>query len=162
MSLSGNYSARAITTSPNRAFLQEDFVAAPNLFLSFELRIDDLPGNSFRMLELYSQGQLVGNLGLAWTGELSLRAGSNLIGQTAPLQAGTTYRIGVHQQRGTGDDALLEAFIVEGDGGFGAPFASTSTGKWTASADRGRLGINTSAVVELTFDDVSLDTAAMP
>ena len=161
-SISGSFSAFVDTNSPSRAYLQEDFIPAPDFYAAFEIRIDQLPSSNFRMVEIYNLGTLVGNVGLSEDGVLSLRNGSTLIGESTPLQPGVVYRVGIHQQRGAGGNAVLEAFLVQGTGGFGAAFASTSTGAWTTQATRFRLGTNTSSAVEVRFDNVSLDTVAMP
>ncbi len=161
-SISGNFSAAVDTNTFTRAYLQEDFAVAADLYVAFEFRIDDLPATNLRIFEIYNLGSLAGNIGLSSNGVLTLRFGSTFIGQSAPLQEGQVYRIGIHQQRGTGGNAVLEAFVVQGAGGFGAPFASTSSGNWTTFANRIRLGTTTSTIFEATIDNVSLDTAMMP
>jgi hypothetical protein len=74
---------------------------------------------------------------------------------------GTVYRVGLHQRRGTGADAILEAYLAVGDAPFGAPFAAMTTGTWMTQADRLRPG-PTSATADVTFDDIRLDSAIMP
>jgi hypothetical protein len=56
---------------------------------------------------------------------------------------------------------VLEAYLAAGDAAFGASFASTLTGAWTSQADQFRFGATT-GTLNATFDDIRLDTAAMP
>jgi hypothetical protein len=55
---------------------------------------------------------------------------------TAPLSIGTLYRVGIRQKQGTGSNAILEAYLAEGDAAFGAPFAVMTSGTGTTPADR--------------------------
>jgi len=96
-------------------------------------------------------------------GALQLRNGTTSIGsQTAPLAVGTVYRIGIHQKSGTGGDAILEGYLAVGDAPFGAPFAVTTTGPWTTLASKLQVGTTTSTALDGIFDDIKLDTGAMP
>ena len=157
--LKGAISARVPGTSSS--YLNENFTAAGDLYVSFYLRLVAIPGSDTRIALISNNGESVGSLLLRTTGRLRLRLGSTTIGaESVPLLAGQLYRIGVHQKAGSGN-AVLEAFIATGDAAFGTPFASTSTGTWTTSADRLRLG-STTGVVDAVFDDVTLDTVAMP
>jgi len=63
---------------------------------------------------------------------------------------------------GTGADARLEAFLSPGNAAFGAPFAVTSTGTWTSATNRLQLGATSGVPVGFWFDDLLLDSAAMP
>ena len=53
---------------------------------------------------------------------------------------GTVYRIGLHQVKGSGGNAVLEAYLAEGDVVFGAPFATLARGGWTSQADQLQVG----------------------
>jgi hypothetical protein len=112
---------------------------------------------------LSNGGTTVGNLLVTTTGRLRLRNGSTTVGaDSAALTVGTTYRVGVHQRRGSGANAVLEAFLVPDGTAFGAPFASSSTGSWTTAADRLRLGATNSTAVDLIVDDVFIGNGSMP
>ena len=81
---------------------------------------------------------------------------------SAPLTPGTLYRIGIHQKKGAGSDAVLEGFIATGDAAFAAPFASSSTQTFTTQADLVQIGATTGTAGSMTLDDVRLDTGSMP
>jgi len=81
---------------------------------------------------------------------------------STPLSVGMTYRVGFHQKRGSGGDAVLEAFMAANGAQFGSPFAAISSGSWTTRADRLRLGATASTAVDAIFDDIKLDTAGLP
>jgi hypothetical protein len=116
-----------------------------------------------RVALVSNAGTSVGGIFLRSTGVLRLKTGATTIGVDSPaLVVGAVYRVGVHQKRGTGANAVLEAYLAAGEAAFGAPFASTATGAWTSQADRFRLGPSTSVVLDVTFDDIRLDAAAMP
>jgi hypothetical protein len=75
---------------------------------------------------------------------------------------GTTYRIGLHQKRGTGGNGVMEAFLAADGAAFGAPFASQVNGSWTTAMDRLRIGATNSTAVNVVLDDILLATGAMP
>ena len=105
----------------------------------------------------------MGELLLRSNGALRLRnAGTTVGSDSAALSTGTIYRIGLVQKKGTGGNAILQAFVTTGDAAFAAPFAQTSTGGWTSQASRLRFGATVSGVVNLVVDDVRLDNAAIP
>ena len=94
-------------------YLQEDFVATNDLHISFRVRLTGLPAVHRASSMLSNAGTTTGNLVLTSTGRLRLRSGSTTIGvDSAPLQLGVTYRVGLHQRRGTGGDGVLEAFVA--------------------------------------------------
>lgn len=158
--LKGLAAARVPGTSGS--FLNETFTPASDLYVSFYFRLTALPSADVRIALVSNDGESTGILLLRNTGRLRLRAQSINVGtESAPLTPGQLYRIGLHQKAGTGGNAVLEGFIAVGDDAFGAPFASTSTGSWTTSADRLRLGTTTGSG-DLVFDDVALSTVAMP
>ncbi len=109
------------------------------------------------------QGTTVGSIALRTNGALRLRNGSTTMGaDSAALVAGTLYRVGLHQKKGTGSNAVLEAYVATGDAAFGASFASTTTGAWTTQADRLQFGATTSTALNATFDNIRLDSGSMP
>jgi hypothetical protein len=161
--LKGGASAQVANTSAASAYLQEDFTAVDNLFVSFYLKVNTLPTSDLRIALISNSGTTVGELLLRSNGSLRLRnAGTTIGSDSAALAAGTIYRIGLVQKKGTGGDALLQAFLATGDAAFGAPFAQTTSGGWTSQATRLRVGATVSGVVNLIVDDVRLDGAAMP
>jgi len=107
-------------------------------------------------------GTTVGNLLLRTTGALRLRNSSTTAGvDSAPLAVGALYRVGVHQQRGAGSTAVLEAFLAQDDAAFTTSFARMTTGTWITAADRLRVG-STTGTVNVVVDDLRLDASAMP
>jgi hypothetical protein len=159
--LKGAASARFANTASG--YLTEDFVGVDELFVSFYLRLNARPASDARIAFISNAGTTVGNVVLRPTGALRLRVGSTTIGgETAPLATGTIYRLGLHQKRGAGGNAVLEAFLAQGDAAFGAPFAATTTGGWSTQANRLRFGATNGNAIDLTCDDIKLDAAAMP
>lgn len=159
--LKGAYALRVQNAATS--YLQEGFTATDDLYVSAYLRLNALPAGDVRVLQISNAGVTVGSILLRATGRLRLRAGSTAVGvESASLQVGQLYRIGIHQRRGTGATAVLEAFVATGDNAFGAPFAALSTGTFTTAADRLRFGSTASNAADLVLDDVRLDAAAMP
>ena len=144
-------------------YVQEGFTAAPDLFVAFDLRLTARPLSSSRMLLISDQGTTVGNLQVLPTGQLRLRNVSTTIGvDSTALVVGTVYRVGIHQRKGTGSNGVLEAFLAPVGGAFGSPFATLTTGSWTTSADRIRLGATAGGALDVTADNIALDAGAMP
>ncbi|MBI5031561.1 MAG: hypothetical protein HZB51_13620 [Chloroflexi bacterium] len=159
--IKGVYSADI--PSMGSAYLNENFTGVDDIYVSFYLKVNSLPTADARIVLISNAGTTVGNLLLRTTGALRLRNGSTTIGvDTVPLTVGTLYRVGIHQRRGTGGNAMLEAYLAVGDNPYGAPFASTTVGTWTTPADRFRFGATTSTVLDATFDDIRLDSGSMP
>jgi hypothetical protein len=157
--LAGSYSA---TISEANAYLEESFTSSADLYLSLYLRVNALPSSDTRIVLVSNAGTSVGNLVLRNTGILTLRNGSTSIGSSAALTTGTLYRVGLRQRLGTGGNAVLEAYLVEGTAPFGTPFGSLNTGAWTAGSDRLRIGSTTSTAANITVDGITLDAAVMP
>ena len=127
------------------------------------LRVVAIPSGSPRIVFLSNAGTTVGNLQLLPTGRLRLRNGSTTVGaDSTPMTVGSTYLIGIHQKRGTGANAILEAFLAPDGGTFGTAFARTTTGTWTTAADRLRLGATNGTAINLTVDDVLIGSGSMP
>jgi len=74
----------------------------------------------------------------------------------------TVYRIAIHQKKGAGTNAVLERFLATGDTTFTTPFASSGSQTFTTQADSVQIGASTPTSGTLTFDDIRLDTVAMP
>ncbi|HZG69352.1 MAG TPA: glycoside hydrolase family 88 protein, partial [Herpetosiphonaceae bacterium] len=128
--LYGNNAARI----PNAGdvYVEENITAASDLYVSFYVRLAALPTSDARILQATYSGTTVGNFALRPNGALRLRYGSTTIGaDSIPLTAGRVYRVGIHQKKGTGSDAVLEGYLAEGDAPFGTPFAATTSGTWT-------------------------------
>jgi hypothetical protein len=160
-SMKGIYSADI--PSVGSGYLQENFTAVDDLYVSFYLRINSLPTADVRIALISNAGTTVGNLLLRTTGALRLRNGTTVIGaDSASLTVGTLYRVGLRQKRGTGGNAILEAYLAAGGAPFGAPFASTTSGTRTTQADRFRFGATASTVLDAAFDDIRLVAGAMP
>jgi hypothetical protein len=156
----GTASARFANTT---GYLQESFPATADTFLTMRMRLVTLPAGSPRIVFLSNAGTTVGNLTLSSAGRLRLRNASTAVGVESPaMLVGNTYLIGLHQSRGTGADAVLEAFLAPDGGTFGAPFARMTSGTWTTSADRTRFGATNSTAVDVTIDDVLVGSGAMP
>ncbi len=144
------------------AYLQESFAAVDDIYVSFYIRVNNLPASAVRIAMFSNAGTTVGNIQLLSDGRLQLRNASNAIGSNSTaLTANTIYRVGLRQKKGTGGDAILEAYLAADGAAFGAPFAATSVGTWTTQADRLRFGA-TNSTLDATFDDVKLDTAMLP
>jgi PKD repeat protein len=159
--LAGVASARVAGSTS--AYLERSWSATDDAYVVATIRFTALPTAATRILQISNLGTTVGNLQLQVTGTLRLRNGSTTIGaDSTPLAAGITYRIGIHQQRGTGTTAILEAFLAPAGTDFGAPFARLANGTWTTAADRLRIGATAGGAIDLTMDDVLVDAASMP
>jgi hypothetical protein len=159
--INGLYSARI----PNAvsSYLEENFASADDVYVSMYIRVNALPAADARILLVSDAGTTVGNIVLRTTGRLRLRIDATSLGvESAPLQVGQIYRIGIHQKRGSGGNAVLEAFLATGNASFSTPFASTSTGTWITAADRLRVGATNPNAIDVVIDEVRLDAAAMP
>jgi pimeloyl-ACP methyl ester carboxylesterase len=143
--------------------LQEDFTGVDELFVSFLLELNATASTSARIALISNSGTTVGNLVLSSSGALQLRNGSTTIGSaSAALTVGKVYRVGIHQKKGTGGNAVLEVYLATGDAAFGSPFASSTTESFTSQATRFSFGATNGNAVNATFDTIRLDTGAMP
>jgi RHS repeat-associated protein len=159
--LKGSYSA----TIPNNStgYLTENFTGVDELFVSFYVKPASFPASSARIAQIQNSGTTVGTIYLTSAGILQLKNGTTTIGSAGTaLTAGTVYRIGLHQALGSGSDGVLEAFVATGDAAFGTPFASSATQTFTTQASKFVFGATNSNAVNATFDDILLDSAAMP
>jgi hypothetical protein len=160
--LKGSYSVRMAPLADN-PFLEEEFTAANDFYLSFYIKLDSYPTSDVRLVLISNAGTTVGNIQLRPSGRLRLRNVSTTIGaESTVLALGQLYRIGIQQTRGSGTNAVLRAYLSPNDDAFGSPFAQSTIGTWTTGADRLRLGATTAGTFNLVLDDIRLDTAAMP
>jgi len=159
--LDGGFSA-SVPNTPS-SYLQENFSAAGDIYVAFRLRLNALPSGAIRIVMFSNGGTTVGGIQLLSDGRLQLRNNSTTVGtSTAALSVGQVYRVGLHQRAGSGGNAVLEGYVASEGQGFGAPFAATTSGSWTSGADRLRVGATAAVAVDATFDDIVLDTAALP
>jgi hypothetical protein len=157
--LKGAYSATINTTS---GYLREDFSATDDVYVSVYVKFTSFPANA-RLVQISNGSTTVGTIFVTTSGTLQLKNGTTTIGTSAQiLTAGTLYRIGLHQKKGTGSDALLEAYLATGDAAFTTPFASNATQSFSTQATRLSVGATNSNAVNATVDDIRIDTGAMP
>lgn len=155
--------ANSMTITTGTSYGQENYTATDEIFISLYLKIGAVPSGQVRVVRISDQGTTVGALTLENTGKLTLRNGSTSVGvSAAALTPGTVYRIGIHQKRGTGSNAILQGFVATGDANFTTPFAQSTTQTFKTQADSVQIGASTSTGGNLTLDDIRLDTATMP
>jgi len=158
--MKGLYAARI---SDEASYIEESLPDTTDLFLSFYLRLSDLPSSGDLRLVRFSVGRETAANLLLRDGRLRLRMDRAPVGSDSDLLVpGRVYRIGIHQRAGTGMNAVLEAFVAAGDDPFIAPFAATRRGEWTEPPDRVRVGMTTSNAVDALIDDVRLHADEMP
>ena len=155
--------ASATVTNATSAYLQKTWTAADDVYATATIKIAAIPASSVRLLMLSNQGTTVGNLLLGTTGGLRLRNASTTIGaESPPLTAGGTYRIAIHQRKGTGGDAILEGYVATVGAAFSSPFAASTNGSWSTAADRLRIGSTSGGALSATFDDILVDSGSLP
>jgi hypothetical protein len=155
--------ADSMTVTAGSSYGQENYSATDEIFISFYLKIAALPSGQVRLARIADQGTTVGALTLETTGKVTLRNFVTSLGaSTAAIIPGTVYRIAIHQKRGAGTNAVLEGFLATGDTAFTTPFTSSGTQTFTTQADSVQIGASTPSGGALTFDDIRLDTGAMP
>ncbi len=150
--------AASVTVNTTSGYLREDFTAVDELYASFYIRVNTL-GASARLALITNGTASVGSIYLTSAGALQLRNGSTTLGSNSPvLTPGTLYRVGLHQKKGTGSNAVLEAYLATGDAAFTTPFAANTALTFTTQASRFSLGATNSAAMNVTLDTVLLDT----
>ncbi|MCC6746719.1 MAG: hypothetical protein IT371_03615 [Deltaproteobacteria bacterium] len=158
--LRGKFSA--LVPGNKDSYLHQSLAPAKDLYVTFTMRLEELPPGTTRFLNVSASGSSLGNLQLRSSGKIVLRLSSDTVGyEVGPLVVGTLYRLGLHQRAGSGKDGVLEAYLAVGDAPFGAPFAGLKDGKWTSAADGVRLGATSGDEIDATFDDLTLDRAAL-
>ena len=162
-SLKDTVSARVTNTG---SYVSKTGMSADDLYVTFYLRLNALPAAAPRIAEIRTgattplNGTVVGNIDVSTGGALSLNSNTGtLVASSGVLAIGQTYRVLLHQKKGTGANGLLEAFLAQGETPFpGTPFASTATGAWTAPATVLNIGNTSStAAADITFDNVQID-----
>jgi hypothetical protein len=157
--LKGQASARIANVSSS--YLHLDLSGSNEYFASFYLRLETVPAAA-TLARLSASGTWQGNIYLTSARTLKLRSNTTSIGaETAPLAPGVVYRVGLHQ-KGTGSAALLEAFLATGDAPFGGAFAANASQSITNAPSSFDIGSTGTTPVDVTLDDIRLDTAMMP
>ncbi len=155
--------ADSMAITVDTSYGQENFTATDELFISLYIKIGAVPAGQVRLVRVTDQGTSVGALTLETTGKLTLRNASTNVGATTTsLNPGTVYRIGIHQKKGTGSNAVLEGFLATGDADFTTAFAKSTTQTFKTQADSVQIGASTATGGNLTFDDIRLDSGTMP
>jgi hypothetical protein len=160
--ITGSYSARLANVG--NAYLDKHMTAVDDLNLTFDLRLNAIPAADARIALTYSQVATVGNVVLRSSGLLCMRNGNAWITgsattscTTSPLAIGKTYRIRLHELRGTGADGVFEAYLASGDEPFGAPFTRAATGNNAMRVDRVSVGSTTAVALDAVFDNIAID-----
>lgn len=144
------------------SYVREDITAADTVYVSAYLRVDTLPSATTQILAIRNGSTTVGNFAVTSAGALQLRNGTTVLATYSPnLVAGTLYRVGLRQTKGTGSNAILAGFVVSGDTAFGTAFHTRSNLTFTTQATQIWIGATTSTAASITFDDVAVDTAAL-
>lgn len=146
------------------SYVQEQFTATSDVYVSMYIRFSALPSGDVRILQLRNGNTTVGNIQLRANGKLRLRNDSSPEeSESATLSTNTLYRIGLRQRQVIGSgDGILEAYLAVGTAAFTTPFASLTNGTWTSAADRLRAGVTSGAAIDLIVDDIRIDSAVMP
>src|SRR5262249_28896780 len=130
-------------------------------FASFYVRLAAVPASA-TLARLNANGTWQGNIYLTSAGTLKLRNNTSSIGtESAALAPGVVYRVGLHQ-KGTGSAALLEAFLATSDAPYADTFAASASQSIASAPASFDIGSTGTTPVDLTLDDIRLDTAMMP
>jgi hypothetical protein len=148
-------------------FGREDVTASDTIYVSAYLKFTTLPASTqARLLFIRATTTALCSLRVTSTGKMQLRdAGSTQVGSDSAttITTGNPFRIGLRYTKGTGANAVLEAYVVAGDSAFGAAFASSTADTGTAQANRVEIGQGSSGTVcDVYVDDVKIDDASMP
>jgi hypothetical protein len=155
--IDGIFSARI--PNAGNSYLEERFAAVDDLFVFFTMRLTVLPASGVRIAQIGNGDITAGNLVLTRFGRLQLRNGTTQVGvNSSPLKVGVLYRIVLHQKKGTGGNAVLEALVAEGGGAY-VSFGASTIGTWTTAATRLRVGATHATPLDTTLDDIVLRTA---
>jgi hypothetical protein len=155
--------ADSMTINGANSIGTQAYTATDEIFISLYVRLPAIPTGQVRVIRITDGGTSVGAITLETTGKITLRSSTTSLGASSTaLTAGTVYRIGIHQKKGTGSNGVLEGFLATGDAAFAAPFATNSVQIFTTQADSVQIGSSTGTVATATFDDIRLDTGAMP
>ena len=158
--LAGPGSARVSNAS---AYVEETFAATDDVFMTFRLKITALPSGVTAPVHGAERGDDAGEPPPEADRAPPVRVGSTNVGaESIALSTGTTYIVGIHQRRGTGGNAVVEAYVAPVGTAFGAPFAARTNGTWTTAADRLRIGGTNGSAVSIILDNVLIDRSSMP
>jgi hypothetical protein len=159
--INGSFSMRL--PGATDSYLETRLVPVDDADIQLLFRPAARPSSDVRMLLLKSGFTSAGNVTFRSSGVLCLRYGTTYAGGSTGnsctkqgLTPGTTYRLRVHEVRGTGNDGLLEAFVTPMGTQFGSPFARTTSGTWTSKLDRMQVGSTTTVALDGTFDDLRI------
>jgi YD repeat-containing protein len=159
--LKGGYSVSV----PNIAnsYLREDFAAANEIYVTLYLRVDALPSSNTRIVQISNGSTTISELQVLTTRKLRIRNnGANVGLDSAALEVGKLYRVGIHQKTTGTNTSILEAFLASDDGQFTNAFAGSSTLTISAMASRVNVGATTTSnVIAITVDDIAIDTASL-
>ncbi len=153
------------------AYFIESFTPVDTLYGSFYVKIHSLPTATIRIAQIRNRNAdgtstTIGELWLSSGGVLRLQQGGSttVIGSSSTLAVGTVYRVGLVQKKGTGSDGVLQAYLATGSASFGTPFAERTAGAWTTQATSFTFAMThaNTQTINMTFDDVKLDSAAIP
>lgn len=144
------------------SYLDQPMTAVDAVTVDFSLRLNAIPAYAVRVAVVSSQITDIGNLLLSpVTGgaNLKLRNGSPPIGTTSPLlEVGRTYHVRLMENRGTGTNAVLAAWVAPDGTDLGAPFAQTTTATFTTRADKVRLGSTSNSTTTPPVLDADIDS----
>jgi hypothetical protein len=164
--LQGSYSARYAKVS--NSYLSENFTATDEIFVTLSIKLQALPTGTVRIIQVTNRTAtgtiIIGNILINSNGTLSLVNGTAVLGTsstTTALKAGNVYRIGLHQKRGTGGNAVLEAYLASGDASFGSPFVSNAKQAFTTQAIRVNIGATNNVKLNATLDTIIIDSAKL-
>lgn len=160
--IKGTYYA-AVATSAAAAYVQEDVTVTDNIYATFIFRFPSNPSAIVTIFELRDGSGALLRIRLNTNGSIRLTdtSGGN-VGDSSVLSTNTLYRVGIRYSKGTGSNAILEAYVAADGEAFGSAFASTNTGTSTAQVSRVRCGCPASSTVTLDFDNLRIDDASMP
>ncbi len=148
-------------------FGREDVTASDSLYVSAYLKFTTLPASAQTRLMFIRNGTTaLCGLRVTSAGKVQLRDAANTqVGSdsTTVITVNNPFRVGLRYTKGTGANAVLEAFIAANDDAFGAAFASTSADTGTAQGNRVEIGQGASGTVcDVYVDDIKVDDASMP
>ena len=151
----------AVATS--RGVITEDFTGVATLFVSFYVKVESItPDVTLLNIRNVSSVTLAT---IVVTGS-NIHLEDNVIGQIGAsfsYSLNTIYRIGVKYTKGTGSNAILEWYIVAGDGQFeSTPTATRSNGTETTDATQVNAGIINVRTATIHIDNIRIDDTEMP
>ncbi len=157
--VTGNGSARVTGAA---SYLDQPTTAVDFVTVDFQLRLNAVPAYPVRVAVVSSQITDIGNLVLnpvSGGASLRLRNGSPPVGATSGvLEPGVTYRVRLVQNRGSGTNGVLAAWVAPDGADLGAPFAQTTSATFTGKADKVRLGSTTNSQTTPPVLDADIDS----